>query len=659
MGLSIVQRIIAGFVLMLLLLVLLGFISILKIRGINEGLSQVSDRATPLVIAVAGLKGALQDSNRWVLTYRTSEDATQLPQLASQFKAQQARFVAQSKEMVRFNDVAEAGERFRQVDGATREFYGLADQVLSQHGQWIAALDRRHELELAFIRLEDTYQWAADLLLQQTASKRSMRNKAELITSGIARDLKNIRRADAKTDLNELEKVLAKDIEMARKRLERVLVPDDVRQRFVVNLDRMQELALGPQGLLATMRNGQQLAASLQSLNQQLDTSLVNSLALLDEMGKSAGSIASQSRIGADDAVSSASFWILIVSAISAAAALIIGYTTARSIQRPLQLIDRALDRMATGDMTRRIDYQSRCEFGSLTRSINTLADKTGELLSQINAGSRHLVEEASRAAEISERAMSRVQDQKSQTDQVAAAITELEVSATEVARSTDGTKREVDLADEEARAGRKQVATTRRITEQLAGAMEEAVGITHKLGEFSNNIGSILDVIRSIAEQTNLLALNAAIEAARAGDAGRGFAVVADEVRALANRTQTSTEEIQAMIENLQSSSKQVMEVMGRSQEQTQGCVSQTRAMDQALQSIAERMSAIKSMADQVAHAAQEQISVSQGVARHIAGIADVAYETEREARESAGSSEVLADLVAKQQQLIAHFKV
>ena len=66
-----------------------------------------------------------------------------------------------------------------------------------------------------------------------------------------------------------------------------------------------------------------------------------------------------------------------------------------------------------------------------------------------------------------------------------------------------------------------------------------------------------------------------------------------------------------------------------------------------------------IKSMADQVAHAAQEQISVSQGVARHIAGIADVAYETEREARESAGSSEVLADLVAKQQQLIAHFKV
>jgi len=85
-------------------------------------------------------------------------------------------------------------------------------------------------------------------------------------------------------------------------------------------------------------------------------------------------------------------------------------------------------------------------------------------------------------------------------------------------------------------------------------------------------------------------------------------------------------------MIENLQSSSKHVVAVMARSQEQTQDCVAQTRVMDEALQSIAERMSAIKAMADQVAHAAQEQISVSQGVARHVAGIADVAYETERE---------------------------
>ncbi|KYN23820.1 chemotaxis protein [Vibrio cidicii] len=658
MGLSIVQRIIAGFVLMLLLLILLGVISTFKIQGINDGLSQVTDKATPLVVSVAGLKEALQESNRWVLEFRTSEDANELPQLSSRFQDQQARFRQLSQEM---NKLAseESQSQFQQVLKATDQFYAQADQVLAKHGEWVNTLLQRRELEIAFIRLEDTYQWAADLLLQQSASQRSMRNKAELITSGIARDLKNIRRADAKTDLNELEKVLSKDIEMARKRLERVLVADDVKARYVANLNRLQELALGQQGLLATMRKAQQLENDLVSQNQQVDASLANSLSKLDEMAQSAGRIAEQSRVLADAAVSSANFWIMAVSAISAAVALVIGYTTALSIQRPLQKINSELAYMAKGDMTRRINYQTRCEFGELSRSIDILADKTGELLSQINAGSRHLVEEASRSAEISERAMARVQEQKSQTDQVAAAITELEVSATEVARSTDGAKDEVDRADAEAKNGRQKVATTRRITEQLATDMESAVGITHKLGEFSNNIGSILDVIRGIAEQTNLLALNAAIEAARAGDAGRGFAVVADEVRALATRTQTSTEEIQNMIENLQQSSKEVVEVMGRSQEQTRTCVEQTREMDGALQSIADRMSAIKEMADQVAHAAQEQILVSQSVAHHVTGISEVAHETEREARESATSSEVLADLAAKQQQLIAHFKV
>lgn len=611
MGLSIVQRIIAGFVLMLLLLILLGVISTFKIQGINDGLSQVTDKATPLVVSVAGLKEALQESNRWVLEFRTSEDANELPQLSSRFQDQQARFRQLSQEM---NKLAseESQSQFQQVLKATDQFYAQADQVLAKHGEWVNTLLQRRELEIAFIRLEDTYQWAADLLLQQSASQRSMRNKAELITSGIARDLKNIRRADAKTDLNELEKVLSKDIEMARKRLERVLVADDVKARYVANLNRLQELALGQQGLLATMRKAQQLENDLVSQNQQVDASLANSLSKLDEMAQSAGRIAEQSHVLADAAVSSANFWIMAVSAISAAVALVIGYTTARSIQRPLQKINSELAYMAKGDMTRRINYQTRCEFGELSRSIDILADKTGELLSQINAGSRHLVEEASRSAEISERAMARVQEQKSQTDQVAAAITELEVSATEVARSTDGAKDEVDRADAEAKNGRQKVATTRRITEQLATDMESAVGITHKLGEFSNNIGSILDVIRGIAEQTNLLALNAAIEAARAGDAGRGFAVVADEVRALATRTQTSTEEIQNMIENLQQSSKEVVEVMGRSQEQTRTCVEQTREMDSALQSIADRMSAIKEMADQVAHAAQEQILVS-----------------------------------------------
>ncbi|BDA02647.1 hypothetical protein V130003_36290 [Vibrio cholerae] len=183
MGLSIVQRIIAGFVLMLLLLILLGVISTLKIRGINDGLSEVSDRATPLVMAVAGLKEALQESNRWVLEFRTSEEAAELPQLSSKFKDQQARFRQLSQQMNAFTDSTENQKQFQDVLQATNQFFSHADQVLAQHNEWVNTLVQRRKLEIAFIRLEDTYQWAADLLLQQSSGQRSMRNKAELITS--------------------------------------------------------------------------------------------------------------------------------------------------------------------------------------------------------------------------------------------------------------------------------------------------------------------------------------------------------------------------------------------------------------------------------------------------------------------------------------------
>lgn len=122
MGLSIVQRIIAGFVLMLLLLILLGVISTLKIRGINDGLSEVSDRATPLVMAVAGLKEALQESNRWVLEFRTSEEAAELPQLSSKFKDQQARFRQLSQQMNAFTDSTENQKQFQDVLQATNQF---------------------------------------------------------------------------------------------------------------------------------------------------------------------------------------------------------------------------------------------------------------------------------------------------------------------------------------------------------------------------------------------------------------------------------------------------------------------------------------------------------------------------------------------------------
>ena len=314
--------------------------------------------------------------------------------------------------------------------------------------------------------------------------------------------------------------------------------------------------------------------------------------------------------------------------------------------------------RIAQGDLSQRLQVKPG-DKDSVVASMSAMQSGLIGLVRNLESIISRLSVNASELAAASEQVAVSTEEQTRAAAAMSASVEQLSVSISSVSDNARevavDAKESGQLALDGERIIDRTLGTINTVADMARGSQQQA----DLLGAKSLQISNVVQVIRDVAEQTNLLALNAAIEAARAGDAGRGFAVVADEVRALANRTQTSTEEIQAMIENLQSSSKHVVAVMARSQEQTQDCVAQTRVMDEALQSIAERMSAIKAMADQVAHAAQEQISVSQGVARHVAGIADVAYETEREARESASSSEVLADLVAKQQQLIAHFKV
>jgi methyl-accepting chemotaxis protein len=241
----------------------------------------------------------------------------------------------------------------------------------------------------------------------------------------------------------------------------------------------------------------------------------------------------------------------------------------------------------------------------------------------------------------------------------LATAVNEMAASAQEVAKSAEQAAESTRNAHQESSNGKEVVDKTVISIHAVAHEVQGTAQVIHELEAQSEQIGTILDVIRGIAEQTNLLALNAAIEAARAGEQGRGFAVVADEVRTLAQRTQQSTAEIQGMITQLQSGSKKAVTVMEQGRKQATASVEQATMAGGSLQKIANAVSKIADMTTHIATAADEQYKVTGEIDRNIVAITTVINGTVDVTQKSAEGAEHLKALAKKLQSLVAMFKV
>jgi len=345
--------------------------------------------------------------------------------------------------------------------------------------------------------------------------------------------------------------------------------------------------------------------------------------------------------------------------------ALIIGLFiagfVARLIGGPLCQAVEAMNEIAEGggDLTRRLDETGDNEISRLSRAFNSFAEKVRAMVSQVNGSTTQLASAAEEMSVIMVETQRDTQQQQSETSQVVAAMNEMTATVQEVARNATEAASAAGNADAASAEGKRVVISTMSAIESLSSEINTAATVIGQLEKDSENIGTVLDVIKGIAEQTNLLALNAAIEAARAGEQGRGFAVVADEVRTLASRTQQSTQEIQEMIENLQVGARSAVKVMDDSRGKAENSVTQAATAVSSLETITNSVSLINDMNTQIATAAEQQSAVAEEINKNILNISDIVDRTADGASQTSLASEELASLAIQLQQLVNQFKV
>nr|WP_122500426.1 methyl-accepting chemotaxis protein [Pseudomonas viridiflava] len=330
-----------------------------------------------------------------------------------------------------------------------------------------------------------------------------------------------------------------------------------------------------------------------------------------------------------------------------------------RQITTPLQETLEVVERVAAGDLSRNLNVNRKDELGKLQSTIQRMTVSLRELVGGIRDGVTQIASAAEELSAVTEQTSAGVNNQKVETDQVATAMHEMTATVQEVARNAEEASEAAVAADQQAHEGERVVNEAIAQIERLASAVGNSSEAMGALKQESEKIGSVLDVIKSVAQQTNLLALNAAIEAARAGEAGRGFAVVADEVRSLAQRTQKSTEEIEALIVSLQSGTQQAASVMDSSRELSASSVDLTRRAGGSLENITKTVSAIQSMNQQIAAAAEQQSATAEEINRSIINVRDVSEQTSAASEETAASSIELARLGTHLQTLVSRFTV
>lgn len=324
-----------------------------------------------------------------------------------------------------------------------------------------------------------------------------------------------------------------------------------------------------------------------------------------------------------------------------------------------INLILSEMKKFENGDLSISMTVEKADAIGNLFSGFNKAILNIREMITKVLGAAEAATNASQEISANSEELAAGAHEQSSQATEIAAAVEQMTAAILQTTRNAtgalDNAKKAGDLAKEGGKIVDETVTGIVRITE----VVKTAAGTVTKLGQSSDQIGEIIEVINDIADQTNLLALNAAIEAARAGEHGRGFAVVADEVRKLAERTTKATEEIAKMIKQIQVDTKGAVESISQGTADVNKGRELANKAGEALHAIIDSSEKVMDDIKQVASASEEQSTTAEQISRSIDGISSVSNQSSAGTQQIAVSSEALRNLMQNLYDMISKFKI
>ncbi|MEL0646599.1 methyl-accepting chemotaxis protein [Pseudoalteromonas agarivorans] len=671
MNLTVSQRIWGGFIFITLLLLIIGGNSLIKIANIDRSTQKVNQLSLPALNKSSELQAEFILMSKAAQASFYTSSAKELEPIKKQVNEQKQLFNTLHRELqeVVKNDTA-LNQSSQNVEKTYLSFLSTVESLLTDKSKQLA-LNKALIAQLEDIELnaEDANSVVLDIIdidgfeqnharAYQAANNLEnnfmsvVSNSTDMLTVKTLSTL-DIVKNEQTYYLDEVTRTLA----LIKPAIEQS--HSDLYTSLKEYVDTLESNIKGNNGLAANKKRLIDAITLTEAELAQSEQATQMALNQIDELVKQASDVAFKLQQGVRSDVDSANLWTWAGMIIATLIAIAIAIITVSRITKPLAEVNRILDIVASGDMTQRLDDSAKDEFGELSKSCNTLIDSLRSLIKGIISRSTQLAAASEQTSAITAESSQAISNQQAQVEQAATATTEMSSTSQTVSGSAQQALSEIKNADKEAERVKGISNQNKATIEQLAREVDDASQVINKLHQDSASIGSILDVIRGIADQTNLLALNAAIEAARAGEYGRGFAVVADEVRSLASKTQESTQEIQSMIESLQTGAEAAVTAMGKGKQRAVSCVEQTDLASSALDSITFAVSQAHDVSEEISTAALEQQQVAQEISERLESIVAIAEQTAEGASQTNISSSEVAKLAEELRLSVDEFKV